>query len=99
MEISTQDKEVEESVHTLHHNQRSLHNKTKWEIVSTITTHPGRLPKQNVLLQAPGSTQYTKRSVTTTSEASLWLLIINEPMLKHINLCTESEARKQLEDH
>ncbi|KAJ8896151.1 hypothetical protein PR048_001494 [Dryococelus australis] len=30
-----------------------------------------------------------------TSVASSWRLLISEPMLKHIKLCTESEARDQ----
>ncbi|KAJ8876547.1 hypothetical protein PR048_020992 [Dryococelus australis] len=72
---------------------------TKWEIVSTTTTHPGRLQKQNILRQTPGSTLYAKISVTATRVASSWRLLINEPMLKHTKLCTESEARKQLEDN
>ncbi|KAJ8882052.1 hypothetical protein PR048_018540 [Dryococelus australis] len=82
-------------------NDRDLVGKdgTEWEIVSTTTTHPGRLPRQNALRQAPGSTPYAKGSVTATSEASSRRLLINKPMLKHIKLCTESEAGEQLQEN
>lgn len=69
---------------------------TKWEVIPTNIGTLGRRGQQNILRENSGPSPYAKRCVITDSPSSAWRLFIDEPILKHIQKCTEAEARRVL---
>ncbi len=69
---------------------------TKWETVHSVIRTPGRLAQQNVIHEIAGPTSYAKRMINE-SFVSAWRLIINEPMLKLIKKCSDTETNGQLQ--
>lgn len=71
-------------------------NGTEWRCTAHTQTsnQVGRRSQQNVLREASGPTAYSKRFVEDNKVLTAWRLFIDEPMLRHIKLCTETEARR-----
>ncbi|XP_054718548.1 piggyBac transposable element-derived protein 4-like [Uloborus diversus] len=69
---------------------------SKWKIISSETNDCGRISQHNVCKEACGPTSYAKRNIDDEFASSSWRLIINESMLRHIKMCTEEEAHRQL---
>ena len=58
----------------------------------------GRRAQQNVFKNKPGPTPYAARRIKCGSAHSAFSLIIDEPLLRHIQRCTQEEARRQVSD-
>lgn len=66
-----------------------------WKIGNISTNVTGRRPHQNVLREVSGPTSHAKRKIVDGSASSAWRLFFNEKILRHIQQCTEEEARKK----
>ncbi|KAK9876236.1 hypothetical protein WA026_012537 [Henosepilachna vigintioctopunctata] len=85
-----------------------IHHNTDVEVSSSgvswtpgnlsVLNQPGRRPPQNILTEEAEPTSFAKRCYKG-SILSAWKLIIDDSMLRHIQKCTETEARRQLEDN
>ena len=51
----------------------------------------------NICREAPGPSTQAKRSISKESVRSAWDLFIDESVLRHIQRCTEEEARRVLQ--
>jgi len=56
----------------------------------------GRRAQQNVFKDKAGPTTYASRVIKESSVSSAFKLLIDEPMLRHMKMCTEAEARREL---
>ena len=65
---------------------------TEWR-EQTNTDEIGRFPARNIFRATPGPTCYARKKITNEAISSFNLLISND-ILKHIQNCTEIEARK-----
>jgi hypothetical protein len=63
----------------------------------TGINHASRKAQQNVPKEKVGSTSYASHK-KTGSVLSAFTLLINEPLLRHIQKCRQADARKQLQD-
>ena len=66
---------------------------TEWRVIKTGDEMSGRKGSHNVLRDVPGPSPHAKRNVDDTAR-SAWGLFFTDSMLKRIQLCTETEARK-----
>lgn len=71
---------------------------TQWEVIDSGSCSTGRLARQNILREPAGPTPFAKRDIKENSFASAWRLLIDEPILRHIKKCMETEAHRQLGD-
>ena len=69
---------------------------TEWKTISSEKNERGRISEHNVCKEACGPTSYAKRNIEDEYVSSTWRLLISERMLRHIKLCTEEEAHRQL---
>lgn len=67
---------------------------TEWKEITSQDTG-GRLQAQNILRQQAGPTNFAKRQIKSASATTAWNLLINEPILKHIQKCTNMEAERR----
>ena len=68
---------------------------TTWRLlVAQKYVTAGRLPIQNVLRKKPGPTAYAQTKVNKHSPLSSFRVFFDEPMIRHIQKCTVSEARR-----
>lgn len=72
---------------------------TIWCETSIGNGAAGRRARQNVFKNKPGPTAYACQRVKEGSAVSAFSLIIDEPMLRHVQRCTQEEARRQLQDN
>jgi len=72
---------------------------TMWFESSIGNEAAGRRARQNVFKNKPGPTAYACQRVKEGSAVSAFSLIIDEPMLRHVQRCTQEEARRQLQDN
>ena len=72
---------------------------TVWKRMAFGEELPGRLSQQNILKELPGPTPYAKRNIEDESATSAFKLLIDEPLLRHIQRSTVAEARLQLDDN
>lgn len=68
---------------------------TVWTVVGLGDKRPGKASAQNVIKETSGPTPYAKRHIIEGDMISSWKLLISEPILKHIKLCTEAEAQRK----
>lgn len=68
---------------------------TKW-IRIPAGNLPGRRNVQNVLREGSGPTGRAKREIVKGELVTAWRLFVNEPMLRLIKRCTETEAHRVL---
>lgn len=66
---------------------------TKWEIVNQGANVPGRVGTQNILREEQGPTPLPKREIEKGNALSAFRLLIDDFIIKHIQKCTETEAR------
>lgn len=71
---------------------------TKWVVGSPGSTKSGRRAQKNVFTDKAGPSAYAKRNVDAEEVASAWDLLVDNATLKHIQKCTEAEARRQTGD-
>ena len=71
-------------------------NGTKWHnYVPGENSTSGRQARQNIMRISPGPTSYATSRIIRDSPLSVWRLLINESMLRHIRRCTNAEASRQ----
>ena len=68
-----------------------------WDLLNPNKKNSGRQSCHNVITQAPGPSAQAHRSIIKESVRSAWNLFIEESMLRHIQKCTEEEARRVLQ--
>ena len=68
-----------------------------WDLLDTNQNNSGRRSCHNVIREAPGPSAQAHRSIIKQSFRSAWDLFIDESMLRHIQRCTEEEARRVLQ--
>jgi len=66
---------------------------TEWRVIKTGDEMSGRKGSHNVLRDVPSPSPHAERNVDDTAR-SAWGLFFTDSMLKRIQLCTETEARK-----
>lgn len=71
----------------------------EWEVIDINVFDPGRLFRQNVLCETVVRTPYAKREICDDIVSSARLLLIDEPILRHIEKCTEIVTHRQLQDN
>ena len=59
---------------------------------SCLTSSIGRTPARNIVTIPSGPMAFARRNTAIKSSLS-WHLMVNEEMLKHIQICTVDEAR------
>lgn len=69
---------------------------TRWEVIEQDNSGAGRRGKQNILRESPGPTSLPKRQIVEGRVLSAFSLLIDDFIIKHIQKCTESEARTKL---
>ena len=69
-----------------------------WEVIAPSSPSSGRALTRNIMRDNPGPTLYAKRNVSVDSLVSAFRLFVDNSMLKHIQKCTETEARSRLQD-
>jgi len=55
----------------------------------------GRLAQQNVLKEIPGPSAIARQKVCEATFTSAFKLIVDNSMIKHIQACTQEEARER----
>ena len=68
-----------------------------WDLLDTNQNNFGRRSCHNVIREAPGPPTQAHRGIINQSFRSAWDLFIDESMLRHIQRCTEEEARRVLQ--
>ena len=69
---------------------------TMWDLLDPVQNNSGRRSYHNICREAPGPFTPAKRSISKESVRSVWDLFIDESVLRHIQRCTEEEARRVL---
>ena len=70
---------------------------TMWDLLDPVQNNSGRRSYHNICREAPGPSTQAKRSISKESVRSAWDLFIDESVLRHIQRCTEEEARRVLQ--
>jgi hypothetical protein len=52
----------------------------------------------NITRETPGPTSYAKRDIIEGKVTSAFSLMIDESMIRHIQKCTEAEARMEMKN-
>ena len=73
-------------------------DRTKWEIANECANDCGRAGIQNILREQQGPTSLPKREIEKGNALSAFRLLIDDSIIKHIQKCTESEARLKSKD-
>ena len=68
-----------------------------WDLLNPNQKNFGRRSCHNVITEAPGPSAQAHRSIIKESVRSAWDLFIDESILRHIQRCTEEEARRVLQ--
>ena len=68
-----------------------------WDLLNPNQKNSGRRSCHNAITQAPRPSSQAHRSIIKESVRSAWDLFIDESMLRHIQRCTEEEARRVLQ--
>ena len=68
-----------------------------WNLLNPNQKNSGRPSCHNVITEAPGPSAQAHRSIIKESVRSAWDLFIDESILRHIQRCTEEEARRVLQ--
>lgn len=63
-----------------------------WHNLSTLNS-VGRLSRLHVMSVRPGPTSYATSRIVNELHMSAWRLLVDEPMLRHIQKCTIERAR------
>ncbi|XP_068233574.1 uncharacterized protein [Palaemon carinicauda] len=71
---------------------------TRWESIDQNPANAGRITAQNIIRETPGPTSVAKRQVFPGQVLSSFRLLIDDFIIKHIQKCTETEARMKLND-
>jgi len=71
---------------------------TVWLQAEAGVESAGRRAQHNLLRDKAGPTAYASRIVKEASVMSAFKLLIDEPMLRHVKKCTETEARQKRSD-
>lgn len=69
---------------------------TVWNVVQQQEKETGRYGAHNILRESPGPTSLPKRKIVEGSVLSAFNLLIDNYIIKHIQECTETEARSKL---
>lgn len=72
---------------------------TVWNVCLPGVGSRGRLRMQNVVRQVSGPTPFAKQRIRQDSFLTAFRLLIDNNMLRHIQQCTETEARARLGDN
>ncbi|KAK9700417.1 hypothetical protein QE152_g31257 [Popillia japonica] len=70
---------------------------TEWTVGAVGDTPAGRRAQQNILRELPRPSGLARQGIDEDKLSSAWLLIIDDRILKHIEKCTEEEARRRQE--
>ena len=73
-------------------------DETEWLQITSGDSSCRRCLQQNILSETSGPTPYTKKNVFAGSPASVWRILIDDFILKHIAKCTITEAHRLLQD-
>ena len=68
-----------------------------WDLLDPNQNNFGRRSCHNVIREAPAPSTQAHRSIIKESVGSAWDLFIDEGILRHIQRCTEEEARRLLQ--
>ena len=66
------------------------------KIMDSGATAVGRTQSQNILREIPGPTAHAKRNIVDDSPVTAFNLLIDEPLLRNIQIATQAEAHRQL---
>lgn len=69
---------------------------TVWHEIEPGVAAVGRTPSQNILRETPGPTAHAKRNIVIDSAISAFSLLIDEALLRNIQISTQQEAHRQL---
>lgn len=72
---------------------------TTWYSTRPGLSCSGRLAQHNILKEVPGPTQYARRRIKEGEVATAFHLLMDESMFRHIQNCTQNEARQRLQDN
>ena len=70
-----------------------------WDLLDFNQNNSGRRSCHNLITEAPGPSTQAHRNIIKESVRSAWDLFIDEGMLRHIQKCTEEEARRVLQTY
>lgn len=72
---------------------------TTWYSTRLGLSSSGRMAQHNILKEVSGPTQYARRRIKEESVATAFHLLMDEGMIRHIQNCTQNEARHRLQDN